>query len=144
MPARTNSLLLLPAMALLPATSSTLAMRFSSASLNRLNATPWPLPASGQRGCGDASWAKSHAASGDAAGGMGAVTVDDAFTALAGLRGIVIAQLKLTDPAALDTSGAAGFGGVVGHRLTLAKAVDLHALGRHAARRGGKNRQERR
>src|SRR5512139_964390 len=25
--------------------------------------------------------------------------------------------------------------GVVGHRLTLAKAVDLHALGRHAARR---------
>lgn len=37
---------------------------------------------------------------------------DDAFTALAGLRGIVIAQLELTDPAALDTPGTAGFGGV--------------------------------
>jgi hypothetical protein len=37
---------------------------------------------------------------------------NDAFTALAGLRGIVVAQLELTDPAALDTPGAAGFGGV--------------------------------
>jgi hypothetical protein len=37
---------------------------------------------------------------------------DDAFTALAGLRGIVVAQLELTDPAALDTPGTAGFGGV--------------------------------
>jgi hypothetical protein len=37
---------------------------------------------------------------------------DDAYTALAGLRGIVIAQLELTDPAALDTPGTAGFGGV--------------------------------
>ncbi len=37
---------------------------------------------------------------------------NDAYTALAGLRGIVIAQLELTDPAALDTPGAAGFGEV--------------------------------
>jgi hypothetical protein len=37
---------------------------------------------------------------------------NDAFTALAGLRGIVVAQLELTDPAALDTPGSAGFGGV--------------------------------
>ncbi len=37
---------------------------------------------------------------------------NDAFAALAGLRGIVVAQLELTDPAALDTPGTAGFGGV--------------------------------